>query len=149
MGASLSLSSLFGPFSLPPFTDFPRSYAQLFIVNACITAAVAFFGYYAMPDYPNNPNPIANWLKPRHIEAALARMERSGRKLPSGWTWKKFLAVVTSWRIWVIWVGCVAFLLFLHSYLVLTLSSLIATRSSISPTVVSVSFFAHPFVCTD
>ncbi|GAA6006028.1 hypothetical protein JCM10207_007314 [Rhodosporidiobolus poonsookiae] len=80
-----------------------RGYQWLFVVNACITGAVAFYGYYALPDYPNRPNPAGKWLKQRHIEAALARTHKLGRKLPSGWTIKKVTAVLKSWRIYAIW----------------------------------------------
>ncbi|GAA5856942.1 hypothetical protein JCM8547_008478 [Rhodosporidiobolus lusitaniae] len=81
-----------------------RGYQWLFIVNSLITGAVAFYGYYALPDYPNKPNPWSkSWLKQRHIDAALARRYKPGRKLPSGWTKKNLLAVFASWRIDAVW----------------------------------------------
>ncbi|GAA6031469.1 hypothetical protein JCM8097_006472 [Rhodosporidiobolus ruineniae] len=83
-----------------------HGYQWLFVVNACITGAVAFWGYVALPDYPNRPNPWGRWwLKQRHIDAALARSDRLGRKLPSGWTRKNLTAVLKSWRIYTIWIA--------------------------------------------
>ncbi|GAA5893679.1 hypothetical protein JCM6882_007876 [Rhodosporidiobolus microsporus] len=81
-----------------------RGYQWLFVVNACITGAVAIWGYFSLPDYPHQPNPWGRWwLKQRHLDAALARTHRLGRKLPSGWTRQNLFAVFRSWRIYAIW----------------------------------------------
>lgn len=60
----------------------------LFVVNSCITVAVAGWGYYACPDYPNKVNPWAKWLSSRDIEIGKQRMASLKRELPKGWTWR-------------------------------------------------------------
>ncbi|WWC67194.1 uncharacterized protein I206_101101 [Kwoniella pini CBS 10737] len=77
----------------------------LFVVNACITVAVAGWGYIGCPDYPNKPNPLAKWLKPEDVEIGLRRMGNQGRALPVGWSWKTAKSLVTRPQNWAIWAG--------------------------------------------
>ncbi|PSN68709.1 major facilitator superfamily transporter [Corynespora cassiicola Philippines] len=50
---------------------------------------------------PERPNPLAKfYLKPRHIEIALARARRVGRKPQIGITPKSFLRCFTFWQLW-------------------------------------------------
>ncbi|WWD06208.1 hypothetical protein V865_004294 [Kwoniella europaea PYCC6329] len=77
----------------------------LFVVNACITVAVAGWGYIGCPDYPNRPNPWSKWLKPEHVETGLRRMGHQGRALPVGWSWKTAKSLVSRPQNWAIWAG--------------------------------------------
>ncbi|KAK2004340.1 hypothetical protein LX36DRAFT_706289 [Colletotrichum falcatum] len=50
---------------------------------------------------PERPNPLAKfYMKPRHIEIALARARRVGRKPQIGITPKSFLRCFTFWQLW-------------------------------------------------
>ncbi|KAF4468692.1 major facilitator superfamily transporter [Fusarium albosuccineum] len=61
---------------------------------------VAFF---FLPGYPESPNPLAKfYLKPRHIEIALARARRVKRKPQIGITLKSFLRCFSFWQFWAI-----------------------------------------------
>ncbi|WVW81420.1 hypothetical protein I302_103414 [Kwoniella bestiolae CBS 10118] len=77
----------------------------LFVVNACITVAVAGWGYIGCPDYPNRPNPLSRWLTPDHVETGLRRMGNQGRALPVGWSWKTARSLITRPQNWAIWAG--------------------------------------------
>ncbi|WRT63346.1 uncharacterized protein IL334_000251 [Kwoniella shivajii] len=77
----------------------------LFVVNACITVAVAGWGYIGCPDYPNRPNPKGKWLKAHHAETGLRRMGNVGRALPVGWSWKTAKSLVSRPQNWAIWAG--------------------------------------------
>ncbi|ODO08986.1 hypothetical protein I350_02579 [Cryptococcus amylolentus CBS 6273] len=77
----------------------------LFVINAVITVTIATWGYIGCPDYPNRPNPLGKWLKPRHVEVALRRMGNQGRALPVGWSWATVRSLVSRPQNWAIWAG--------------------------------------------
>ncbi|OBR02370.1 Major facilitator superfamily transporter [Colletotrichum higginsianum IMI 349063] len=73
-----------------------------FIINGICTIAVAIAAFFILPGYPERPNPLAKfYMKPRHIEIALARARRVGRKPQIGITPKSFLRCFTFWQLWV------------------------------------------------
>ncbi|GKT45393.1 pantothenate transporter FEN2 [Colletotrichum spaethianum] len=72
-----------------------------FIINGVCTIAVAIAAFFILPGYPERPNPLAKfYMKPRHIEIALARARRVGRKPQIGITPKSFLRCFTFWQLW-------------------------------------------------
>ncbi|KAL1852413.1 hypothetical protein Daus18300_012172 [Diaporthe australafricana] len=72
-----------------------------FIINGVCTIAVALAAFFLLPGYPERPNPLAKfYLKPRHIEIALARARRVSRKPQIGITLKDFLRCFTFWQLW-------------------------------------------------
>ncbi|WYZ45927.1 hypothetical protein EsH8_IX_000152 [Colletotrichum jinshuiense] len=65
------------------------------------TIAVALAAFFILPGYPERPNPLAKfYLKPRHIEIALARARRVGRKPQIGITPKSFVRCFSFWQLW-------------------------------------------------
>ncbi|KAK2024917.1 major facilitator superfamily transporter [Colletotrichum zoysiae] len=65
------------------------------------TIAVAIAAFFILPGYPERPNALAKfYMKPRHIEIALARARRVGRKPQIGITPKSFLRCFTFWQTW-------------------------------------------------
>ncbi|WWC65456.1 uncharacterized protein I303_108074 [Kwoniella dejecticola CBS 10117] len=54
-----------------------------FILNCVMTIAVAIIGPFMIPDFPDNPNPRAFWLKPRDKEIARERLDRFTRSSPN------------------------------------------------------------------
>ncbi|KAM0424309.1 hypothetical protein ACHAPT_010455 [Fusarium lateritium] len=74
-----------------------------FIINGVCTIAVALAAFFLLPGYPESPNPLAKfYLKPRHIEIALARARRVKRKPQIGITPKSFFRCFTFWQLWAI-----------------------------------------------
>ncbi|KAI8649935.1 hypothetical protein NCS56_01444800 [Fusarium sp. Ph1] len=74
-----------------------------FIINGVCTIAVALVAFFLLPGYPESPNRLAKfYLKPRHIEIALARARRVNRKPQIGITPKSFLRCFTFWQLWAI-----------------------------------------------
>ncbi|KAF2438210.1 MFS general substrate transporter [Karstenula rhodostoma CBS 690.94] len=74
-----------------------------FLINGICTIAVALAAFFILPGYPERPNPLARfYLKPRHIEIALARARRVKRKPQIGITPKRFLRCFTFWPLWAI-----------------------------------------------
>ncbi|KAL4997489.1 major facilitator superfamily domain-containing protein [Aspergillus recurvatus] len=72
-----------------------------FIINGVCTIFVALIAFFLLPGYPERPNPLSKfYLKDRHIEIALARGRRVGRKPQTGITIKSFLR---SFKIWFFW----------------------------------------------
>ncbi|KAL3488340.1 major facilitator superfamily domain-containing protein [Aspergillus germanicus] len=77
-----------------------------FIINGICTIFVALLAFFILPGYPEKPNPLTKfYMKPRHIEIALARARRVGRKAQTGITPRSFLE---TWKIWFFWVIVVA-----------------------------------------
>jgi MFS family permease len=73
-----------------------------FIINGVCTIAVALAAFIILPGYPERPNPFARfYLKPRHLEIAMARARRVGRKPQIGITFKSFLRCFTFWQLWI------------------------------------------------
>ncbi|KKY36927.1 putative major facilitator superfamily transporter [Diaporthe ampelina] len=74
--------------------------AQKGVQGVC-TIAVALAAFFLLPGYPERPNPLAKfYLKPRHIEIALARAHRVSRKPQIGITVKDFFRCFTFWQLW-------------------------------------------------
>ncbi|KAF4959213.1 hypothetical protein FSARC_10804 [Fusarium sarcochroum] len=74
-----------------------------FIINGVCTIAVALAAFFFLPGYPESPNPLSKfYLKPRHIEIALARARRVGRKPQIGIDLRSFLRCFTFWQLWAI-----------------------------------------------
>ncbi|KAH8702231.1 major facilitator superfamily domain-containing protein [Talaromyces proteolyticus] len=74
-----------------------------FLINGVCTIAVALAAFFILPGYPERQNPLSKfYLKPRHIEIALARGRRVGRKPQTGITIKSFLRCFTFWQVWAI-----------------------------------------------
>jgi ACS family pantothenate transporter-like MFS transporter len=72
-----------------------------FIINGACTILVALFAFIILPGYPERQNPLSKfYLKPRHIEIALARARRVKRKPQIGITPKTFLRALTFWQLW-------------------------------------------------
>ncbi|CAG9978722.1 unnamed protein product, partial [Clonostachys byssicola] len=72
-----------------------------FIINGICTILVASAAFFLLPGYPERPNPLAKlYLKPRHIEIAIARIRRVGRKPQIGITVKSFLRCFSFWQLW-------------------------------------------------
>ncbi|KAK1446836.1 major facilitator superfamily transporter [Colletotrichum cuscutae] len=72
-----------------------------FIINGVCTIAVALAAFFILPGYPERPNPLAKfYLKPKHIEIALARARRVGRKPQIGITIKSFVRCFSFWQLW-------------------------------------------------
>ncbi|OJJ56431.1 hypothetical protein ASPSYDRAFT_134328 [Aspergillus sydowii CBS 593.65] len=74
-----------------------------FIINGICTIFVALLAFIILPGYPERPNPLSKfYLKPRHIDIALARGRRVGRKPQRGITAKAFLRTFKIWFYWAI-----------------------------------------------
>ncbi|KAL4812680.1 major facilitator superfamily domain-containing protein [Aspergillus spinulosporus] len=74
-----------------------------FIINGVCTIFVALIAFVLVPGYPERPNPLSKiYLKDRHIEIALARGRRVGRKPQTGITIKSFLRTFKIWFFWAI-----------------------------------------------
>ncbi|KAL4904226.1 hypothetical protein BDW74DRAFT_179313 [Aspergillus multicolor] len=74
-----------------------------FITNGVCTIFVALLAFIVLPGYPERPNPLSRfYLKPKHIEIALARGRRVGRKAQTGITPRSFLRTFKIWFFWAI-----------------------------------------------
>ncbi|KAH6891283.1 major facilitator superfamily domain-containing protein [Thelonectria olida] len=74
-----------------------------FIINGVCTIFVALIAFFLLPGYPESQNPLSKfYLKPRHIDIALARARRIGRKPQIGITVKSFLHCFTFWQLWAV-----------------------------------------------
>ncbi|OJJ06289.1 hypothetical protein ASPVEDRAFT_87599 [Aspergillus versicolor CBS 583.65] len=74
-----------------------------FIINGICTIFVALLAFIILPGYPERPNPLTKfYLKPRHIDIALARGRRVGRKPQRGITPKSFFRTFKIWFYWAI-----------------------------------------------
>ncbi|OCF36344.1 hypothetical protein I316_02219 [Kwoniella heveanensis BCC8398] len=51
----------------------------MFIIDGIITVVAACAGFFLIPDFPSKPNPLAFWLRPRHVEIALERSAKFKR----------------------------------------------------------------------
>lgn len=70
----------------------------LFIVEGAVTAVVAIFGFFLLPDTPTT----TRWLTPAEKEMAHARMERDkiGDSVESSSTWEGFKDACKDKRTW-------------------------------------------------
>ncbi|KAL3481043.1 major facilitator superfamily domain-containing protein [Aspergillus californicus] len=74
-----------------------------FLINGVCTIFVALLSFFVLPGYPERPNPLSKfYLKSRHIDIALARAKRVGRKPQTGITPKSFLRTFKIWFYWAI-----------------------------------------------
>ncbi|KAL3436391.1 major facilitator superfamily domain-containing protein [Aspergillus tetrazonus] len=74
-----------------------------FIINGVCTIIVALIAFVLLPGYPERPNPLSKiYLKDRHIEIALARGRRVGRKPQTEITIKSFIRTFKIWFFWAI-----------------------------------------------
>ncbi|KAL1855125.1 hypothetical protein Plec18167_002111 [Paecilomyces lecythidis] len=74
-----------------------------FLINGVCTIFIALIGFILLPGYPERPNPLARfYLKDRHIDIALARARRVGRKPQVGITPKSFVRAAKSWVFWTV-----------------------------------------------
>uniref|UniRef100_L2FDV6 Pantothenate transporter n=1 Tax=Colletotrichum fructicola (strain Nara gc5) TaxID=1213859 RepID=L2FDV6_COLFN len=74
-----------------------------FIINGACTIVVALAAFFILPGYPERPNPLSKfYMTDRHIEIAVARGRRVGRKPQIGITVKSFLRCFTFWQLWAI-----------------------------------------------
>ncbi|KAL6229785.1 hypothetical protein BDW75DRAFT_234930 [Aspergillus navahoensis] len=74
-----------------------------FTINGVCTIFVALIAFILLPGYPERPNPLSKfYLKDRHIEIALARGRRVGRKPQKGITIKSFRRTFKIWFFWAI-----------------------------------------------
>ncbi|KAE9984846.1 hypothetical protein EG328_008248 [Venturia inaequalis] len=72
-----------------------------FIINGVCTIFVALLAFIALPGFPERQNPLSKWyLKPRHIEIALGRSRRVGRKPQIGITIRSFFRAFSFWQLW-------------------------------------------------
>ncbi|WWD22558.1 hypothetical protein CI109_107051 [Kwoniella shandongensis] len=51
----------------------------MFIIDGILTIVVSIAGLFLIPDFPSNPNPLAFWLRPKHIEMAIFRANKFKR----------------------------------------------------------------------
>ncbi|KAK9448494.1 major facilitator superfamily domain-containing protein [Limtongia smithiae] len=70
----------------------------LFIIDGCISLPIAFYGYFAIPDFPDKCTAV--WMTDRDIQYSLRRMAEVGKKGTQKMTVKRFLRIFTSWRFW-------------------------------------------------
>ncbi|KAJ8103582.1 major facilitator superfamily domain-containing protein [Lipomyces tetrasporus] len=78
----------------------------LFIIDGVISLPVAFFGFWALPDYPTTTR--ARWLNERERALGVARMEAVGRRAPRKLTVKR---MITMWWQFKPWAYMVPFIL--------------------------------------
>ncbi|KJR86226.1 uncharacterized protein SPSK_02262 [Sporothrix schenckii 1099-18] len=72
-----------------------------FIINGVCTIVVALAAFVFLPGYPERPNPLSKfYMKPRHIEIALARARRVRRREQRGITFKSFVRCFSFWQLW-------------------------------------------------
>ncbi len=71
----------------------------LFIINCIMTICVGVFGFFFLPDTPNNPNPRAFWFKKHYGRLAMERLDRHGKIAPSKITWASAKSVNTLLRL--------------------------------------------------
>lgn len=88
----------------------------LFIVNCIITVVWGFFGFFMIPDLPNNPNPWAFWFSKNHGELAMARLQRHHRAEPKKMTWAAAKRTAKAWPTYVITVLYIATVLGTYGY---------------------------------
>ncbi|KAF4540049.1 Pantothenate [Lasiodiplodia theobromae] len=70
----------------------------LFIFDGIISIPIAIWGFFAIPDLPNNTR--AFYLNADDRAYGIQRMEKIGRKPPKTLTWKAIKEVYTGWQIW-------------------------------------------------
>nr|XP_019048799.1 hypothetical protein I302_02574 [Kwoniella bestiolae CBS 10118]OCF27729.1 hypothetical protein I302_02574 [Kwoniella bestiolae CBS 10118] len=51
----------------------------MLIIDGILTLVVSFAGYVLIPDFPTKPNPMAFWLRPKHVAIAVERTKKFKR----------------------------------------------------------------------
>ncbi|POS69989.1 major facilitator superfamily transporter [Diaporthe helianthi] len=69
----------------------------LFVINAIMTVAVGFAGFFMLPDYPSSPNPRAFWFTGEHARIAQERLERHGQAGVKKITWAAAKRTASMW----------------------------------------------------
>ncbi|KAK9473650.1 major facilitator superfamily domain-containing protein [Dipodascopsis tothii] len=70
----------------------------LFIIDGCVSVAIASLGYYALPDLPHNTR--ARYLNEYQRAFAIERMARVGRKPPVELTLKRYFGLFKTWEVY-------------------------------------------------
>ncbi|KAK9356420.1 major facilitator superfamily domain-containing protein [Lipomyces doorenjongii] len=71
----------------------------MFIIDGCMGFPIAFWGYYSIPDFPNNTRAL--WLTKKDKELGMVRMLALGRREPRKLTPRRFFRMFfMSWRPW-------------------------------------------------
>jgi ACS family pantothenate transporter-like MFS transporter len=71
----------------------------LFIINGLMTIAVGFFGYFFIPDTPENGGSKV-WMNDTDREIAIERMQRVGRETKRRLRFKEVYELLLDWRLW-------------------------------------------------
>ncbi|PYH91853.1 MFS general substrate transporter [Aspergillus ellipticus CBS 707.79] len=72
-----------------------------FIINGVCTIFIALLAFVILPGFPERQNPLSKfYLRPRHIQTAIARTKRVGRKPQIGIQPKSFLRCFRFWHLW-------------------------------------------------
>ncbi|EPE02459.1 major facilitator superfamily transporter [Ophiostoma piceae UAMH 11346] len=79
------------------------SWRWLFIFDGIISIPIALWGFYAIPDQPNNST--ARWLSAAYKEIAIRRMDNAGRKPVQKVTWGRFKSIWSTWHVY-LFVAC-------------------------------------------
>ncbi|KAF9894841.1 hypothetical protein FE257_004462 [Aspergillus nanangensis] len=75
-----------------------RGWQWLFIFDAIISIPIAVWGYFAIPDQPNDTR--AFWLRKKDREYAIQRQAKMGRAPVRHLTLRKLRQVFTGWHLW-------------------------------------------------
>lgn len=71
----------------------------MFIIDGLMGFPIALYGFYSVPDFPNNTR--ARWLSQKDREVGMIRMAALGKKPPKKLTPKRFFHMFfRSWRPW-------------------------------------------------
>ncbi|KAK9491214.1 major facilitator superfamily domain-containing protein [Lipomyces doorenjongii] len=70
----------------------------LFIIDGVVSLPVAFFGFWALPDYPTTTR--ARWLNEQERALGVARMEAIGRRAPRKLTSKRMITMWWQFKPW-------------------------------------------------
>lgn len=74
-----------------------------FIINGVCTIFIAILAFFALPGFPERQNVLSKWyLRPRHMEIALARTRRVARKPQIGLTIRSFTRAFSFWQLWAV-----------------------------------------------
>ncbi|KAK4209210.1 major facilitator superfamily domain-containing protein [Rhypophila decipiens] len=74
----------------------------LFVVNSLMTVVLGVIGFFAIPDSPNDPNPLAKWLSKDQAQLANKRLDQYGRARPGKITLASAKRSLSKWIVWFI-----------------------------------------------